>query len=130
MQGDGIFDDILSTVNKGFSGLERGLDIFDKGADVLNKYHRKGTNLVNRIKGTPSRFNKRVTGKGAIDDFLKNTFDTIDKGFETYDKFNKYKQRLGRGKPMSREVRGQKVKALMKKHKCSLGEASKMLSAM
>ena len=130
MQGDGIFDDILSTVNKGFKGLERGLDVFDKGADVLNKYHRKGTNLVNRIKGTPSRFNKRVTGKGAIDDFLKNTFDTIDKGFETYDKFNKYKQRFGRGKSMSREERGKKVKEIMNKHKCSLGEASKMLANM
>lgn len=130
LQGDGILDDIFNTVNKGFSGLEKGLDIFDKGADVLNKYHRRGTKLVNKVKNLPSRLNKRITGGGSIDDFLKNTFDTIDRGFETYDKFNKYKQRFGRGKKMTREERGLKVKELMKKHNCSLGEASKMLKSM
>jgi len=129
LQGDGFMDDIFNTVNKGFSGLERGLDMFDKGANVLNKYNRRGTKLVNKVKNLPDRFNKRLSGKGAVDDFLKNTFDTIDRGFETYDKFNKYKQRFGRGK-MTREERGLKVKALMKKHNCSLGDASKMLKSL
>ena len=90
------------------------------GLKINGPVGRKYEDLDTRI------FENSATSKYIFFEVIGNIFPLI----ETYDKFNKYKQRFGRGKKMTREERGLKVKELMKKHNCSLGEASKMLKSM